>query len=345
MQEKILEHSEKVKEKENIIEPNLFEEKPRKKGKKWLFLILIGIGICLFIIFSPERKIEGEAVLKSDHLVQIGTVTSGILKELIHKKGDSVKEGEILARFENAEIRGKLAEKQIALEILNYGKTELVRKKEFVQKEKERKNLLFENGVIGRALLEQADLDLSHASESIGAKAKEIEASQNEITFLKEKLQTLEIKAPFSGVILNDLVEKLGNYFKEGETIFDFVDPSTFYLELLVPEKDIEKLKVGDSAKITFRTVPSINYVGEITNMGPKTEQEIEKVFKIKHVVPVRIKLSEIPEHARYGMRAWVQIKPDAKARSDLWASVQTKLMQKVSGSVNRKDSDKHYEI
>lgn len=322
LQEEILEKSKEKRGKQIPPEPDLFEDMPRKKGKTGIFLLL-GILTGLFFIFwGPRNTIEGEAVLKSDHLVQIGAVTSGVLKELLHKKGDSVKAGEVLARFDNADISKELGEKQTKLEILKRNKLHLARKRGFLKKEKERKNLLFENGVIGLAKVEEAELDLTHASEELIDEGKGIESCQREIGFLKAKLETLEIKTPFAGVILEDSSEKTGNYFKEGDAVFDFVDPSTFYLELNVLEREIEKLRLGDSATIVFRTLPHKNYIGEIVKIGPKTEKEIEKVFKVKHVVPVLIKLSEFPTDARYGMRAWVQMRPEGKSTWDLLSAV-----------------------
>ena len=141
----------------------------------------------------------------------------------------------------------------------------------------------------------------------------DFESFQKEILYLKDKLKTLEVTAPFSGVILNDSSEKIENYFKEGEKVFDFVAPSTFYLEVNVLEKEIEKIKIGDSVKVVFRATPDRNYTGEVVKMGPETEKEIEKEIKVKHVVPVTIKLSEVLSHVRYGMHAWVQIKANGR--------------------------------
>jgi len=311
IQEEILGSTQKKEKKETLPEPNLFEEPAKKKGKLGLFLLPFFLAAIFFVFWGPKGAIEGEALLKSDQMVQVGVVTPGVLRELLHKKGDEVKQGEILARFENKDISEALSEKELQLEVLNHKKTQLLKKQEFSKKDKDRKTLLFENGVIGYVKVDEAELDLNHASEDAAALDKEIESFQKEILFLKDKLKTLEITAPFSGVILNDSSEKTGNYFKEGEKVFDFVDPSTFYLEVNVLEKEIEKIKIGDSAKVVFRATPDRNYTGQVVKIGPETEKEIEKVFKVKHVVPVAIKLSEVLSHARYGMHAWVQIKPN----------------------------------
>ncbi|MDP2643560.1 MAG: efflux RND transporter periplasmic adaptor subunit [Desulfobacterales bacterium] len=289
-------------------EPSLFfKERPRPR-KRFKAALVVSI-IAMAWAFWPKGGIEGVAVLKAERIAQLGLTSSGILEAIFFKEGDSVSNGDLLARFRNPDLEKEYAGKKVALDILTHEVTRLQKKKEFLVKEKQRKTLLFENGAIGLVELELTDLDLGQTVEEIAMKEKKRTSQEEELTFLKSRVESLELKAPFSGVLLNDPRQRIGNFLRGGDFILELVDPSSFYLELPVNEKEVDRLSIGNRVGARFHAFPTKTISGKISRLGPKTEEEVEKVFKIRHVIPVEIHLDEIPTAAKYGMRAWVRIK------------------------------------
>lgn len=338
----------------NAQEPSLFEEKTAGGGKwktrVFLFVLMAVIGL----IFWPKGQIKGEALVQAERFARIGLTSSGILKELAHKKGDVVQKGELLVRFENPELARKFEERRLALEILNHDKTRLQKQVEFLAKDKDRKNILFENGVIGRLQFEKASLDYEQAEEELTMRLKEIESAEGEVRFLKERVESLELRAPFDGMLLTDPSITVGNLLKEGDFVLEFVDPKSFYLETLVSEKEVERVRPGSAVKVQFRAFSWKTYSGEVTSVGPRTTEEVEKVFNVKHVIPCEIKLNELPVNTKYGMRAWVKIsgrrsstpKPQAfvqKASSDaLERFINPKVLEtKIQKGKSNQNADK----
>jgi multidrug resistance efflux pump len=192
-------------EQESVVEePALFKEVPPSKsgGKKfWLFVILAASGL---MIFLGQGGVKGTAVLKSERFAQIGLVNPGVLKELFHRKGDSVQVGEVLARFENSDIANQTREKEASLEILGHDRSRLEKKMQFFEKEFERRTILYENGVIAKAALDSAESDLFQVKEEFAMRQKEYETVKSEVHYFEERMASLELKAPFAGVILSD---------------------------------------------------------------------------------------------------------------------------------------------
>ena len=95
----------------------------------------------------------------------------------------------------------------------------------------------------------------------------------------KEGMHTyLEIKAPISGYVTNMQVN-VGKYFNVGEPICDVIDKSALMLQLTAYEKDLDKLKVGDTFDFhvngmggtTFKaTLLSIDQMVDNTNRSIK---------------------------------------------------------------------------
>lgn len=289
-------------------EPVLFEEKkePPKKGKmKILILVLV---VLLGAVYWPKPVIKGEAILQAERFARIGLSGSGVLKELLHQKGDRVKKGEVIARFENLDIRQRLEEKRLSLEILKLDKDRVSKKAEFLTREKDRSSVLFENGVIAQNEHERTLHELDEAEQTVSIKAKEMEASEAEIGFLKAQVEALELKAPFDGILLTDPSDQIGSPFKEGEFVLEFADPDTYFLEMLILEKMIPKVSVGDQVKAKFNAFRGKSFEGEVIRISPRARDEVEKVFKIKHVVACAIRLREMPSGIKYGMRADAEI-------------------------------------
>ena len=304
-----------------------FEDPPKKKGGKWpiFILILLAAGLGFYFLFLKVPVIHGEAVLQARERVEIGIKTPGVLTEIIRKKWDRVTQGEILARFENREIASEIEERKLEIERAKLDRSVIQKKIDFLGREIERKTILAENGVIGQALLEKAALEIDQQSELIKSKEKEIEAIEGRVLFLNEKLKTLEIKAPFSGVVIEDPSPKLGNYLKEGDMIFEIADPSSFYLEFPVPEVQVNRIRIGSQVTVNFFARPNQSFQGEIVKIGSKTEKEVEKVFKVRHVVPCEINLKETLPEPRIGMRAEVIIRSLNDNRSDIMRLTKSK--------------------
>jgi multidrug resistance efflux pump len=306
--------SEQENSAEAVKDPALFKEPPRVKKRFNLIWPLL-MAVCLYMLW-PKSGIEGIAVVKADRLAQLGLTSSGILEGVFHKEGDVVNQGDLLAKFRNPDLEKQYAEKKAALEILNHDLTLLKKKKDFQVKEKQRKNLLAENGAIGLVELDIADLALSQIEEEIVIKGKEISSLGGETAFLKQCIDSLELKAPFAGILMNDPQNRVGNFLKAGDFVLELVDPSSFYLQMSIGEKDIERLGVGNQIDARFHAFPNKTYSGKISRLAPKTEDEVEKVFKIRHVIPVKISLDEFPASAKYEMRAGVIIKPKAVTKA-----------------------------
>jgi len=294
-------------------EPKLFEEKPEKKGIGRILLILTGIIAVAAFLLWPRGIVEGEAVLQARRFARMGLTSSGVLKELLHEKGELVKAGEIIAKFENSELLKRYAQAQLLLEKLNENKAALQEKSGFYEKEKTRKQILRENSVIGEALLEKAKLDAASAARELVMLGKEIQSTEKEAKYLKSRVETLELKAPFDGMLLTDPSDTVGSPVKEGEFVLEIADPGTYFLEFLILEKDVERISLGNKVTSRFRAFPWKNYSGEVTRIAPRTTEEIEKVFKIKHVIPCEIRLHETPRDLKYGMRAHIKIQSKRK--------------------------------
>jgi multidrug resistance efflux pump len=294
-------------------EPKLFEEIEEKKGRGIIKLILVVALLISGFLWWPRGNVKGEAVLQAGSFEKIGFTCSGVLRELVHENGDYVKKGDLIARFENEEIVKRYAQTGLDIERLKTKKGVLEENLKFHEKEVARQKILRENNVIGQTVFEKAELESTTTSKDITILEKELASAEKESEYLRTRVNALELRAPFDGVLLSDPSDRVGSPIKEGDFILEFANPTTYFLEFLVLEKDIHKISIGDKAQARFHAFPWKTVSGHVTRIAPRTTQEVERVFKVRHVVPIEVKLDAPIGDLRYGMRAKIVITTKGK--------------------------------
>lgn len=184
---------------------------------------------------------------------------SGVIKQIAFKEGELVEQNEVVATLDDrdAKLRVEYAQKKLAtaeaeaqLAVTRLGVHER----------------LFQIGAIIRAKLDEAKAEVARARAQVATAAKEVELAQ------AEEAKTI-LKAPISGVIGSLEVEP-GEVVTVNPptTICLLADVASVNVELGVIERDIEKVKLGQRAKITVDAFPGSEFTGAIEQMTPIIE-------------------------------------------------------------------------
>lgn len=79
----------------------------------------------------------------------------------------------------------------------------------------------------------------------------QIQKLDAQIATLEARFDRLVIRAPTSGVILTEQVERLsGRLVRQGDILFEVAEIDEWRVQLLVGQQDIHKIKLGDEAKV-----------------------------------------------------------------------------------------------
>lgn len=302
--------AESVEEKTVQEEPRLFKT-PDKKQRSFPFGILVWAVLVIGAVhfFSPSGEISGIGTLKAKNFAQIEAPSASTLIEVIHKKGEMVQKGDVLAKFSNPELAQKLLEWRKKFEIFEEESKTIERDLSFSKIKLDQAGILVENGVIGKTTFGNAEHEYNNLQQKLSQESKEKELLQKEVDYLEQTVSKLELRAPFAGVLLSDPWQRTGGLFKPGDVVYEIGDPGSFYVEFPVVESQVQRIQVGDRARIRFEAVPERLFDGQVTAIGVRTNKEVEKVFKIKHVVICEIQVDQIPASFRYGMQAQINIK------------------------------------
>jgi cobalt-zinc-cadmium efflux system membrane fusion protein len=184
-------------------------------------------------------KVNGLLDVPPQNLVSISVPYGGILKSTDLLQGMWVSKGQVIARMEHPDYI------QLQQDYL-----EAASQLTFVQKEYERQEALSKENVSAAKTLEKATAEYHSLQSRVeGLKQKlallNIDAGGLSTSTI---LSSIRIIAPISGYI-TEVNANIGKFVQANDVIFEIVDTRHLHAELMVFEKDIPKLKEGQTVR------------------------------------------------------------------------------------------------
>lgn len=129
--------------------------------------------------------------------------------------------------------------------------------------------------------------DVQRAWERVkdGQNEDEIKAAQARVTAAESVADMAVIKAPFDGIITS-VYTKIGDEVSPGTKAFRLDDLSSFYIEVEIPEIDINRIEIGQEAEFIFDSVLDKTYHGRVIEVaGAGSEEQGETNFIVKLIM------------------------------------------------------------
>jgi membrane fusion protein YbhG len=152
---------------------------------------------------------------------------------------------------------------------------------------------------------------VAELKEQIASVQADMEADQSELRRIEADLSDLKILAPIDGTILTRSAEP-GRVIASGQTILTMVDLHELYLRGFVPEGNVGKVKVGQSAEVYLDSNPKEAIPAEVIRIDPQAMFTPENTYfkddRVKQVMGVKLGLRGAYGFAKPGMPADGQI-------------------------------------
>jgi len=141
-----------------------------------------------------------------------------------------------------------------------------------------------------------ADAQREAARWKDGPAAEEIRAAEARVTAAEAALLLDRINAPFAGRVTQVAIQP-GDLVSPGSLAFRLDDDSRLVAEVLVSEVDINRLQVGQPARLAFDAVPGREYHGMVVDV-PEVADEQGGVVSFR----VDIEISDADQSIKPGM-------------------------------------------
>lgn len=157
-----------------------------------------------------------------------------------------------------------------------------------------------------RATLDR--LERSPTPEELAIAESQVESARVAVDQAKRRLESLELRAPFAGVVEAVRVD-VGQLVTAATPIVTVGDHSAFHIVVSVDELDISKLQVGQEASISLEALPGSDVRGHVDKIDVAGNQTTAVVT---YDVQVALEPTEAP--IRAGMSATVSISTSEKS-------------------------------
>jgi len=218
-------------------------------------LKLTGVALALALLAAAvipvQQRVTARAVLEGE--VQRAAVVpfAGYVQRALARAGDTVKTGQLLATLDDKDLRLEQSRLESELEVS-------------LRKERE-------------AMAEGNRVDTRLASAQAGQ-------TRAQLDLVLEKLQRVQIIAPYDGVIVKgDLSQQIGSPVELGKVLFEIAPLDAWRVVIEVDERDVSLVALGQPGQIALTSLPGERFdftVRRITAVS--TPQDGRNFFRVE---------------------------------------------------------------
>lgn len=187
-----------------------------------------------------EAVLRFSTNLEAEESVEVFSQAARQVRELLVEEGQAVGKGQVLLRLQDEEQKTALAKVE----------SQLAR----AQREYERQQRLHAQQLISEQAMSEATYELD-----------QLKLAREEAI---RELSYTEVKAPIGGTVTQRLVG-LGDQVTPNQHLFDLVAFSSIVARVYVPEKELPRLRDGQSARITSPALGTATYTGRVERLAP----------------------------------------------------------------------------
>jgi len=223
---------------------------------------------------SEVINANGYTKLPPQNQAEVSVQIPGTIQSIKVIEGQYVKAGQTLATIQSMAYNNMRLEREKMIEQLHISESNL----EYLKLEYDRQKELSDENVTARKVFEKVSADLKSEQAKVNALKKQLNIMDQNIRMNgNSDSPTLNIVSPISGHI-SDIDVTIGSSAEPGKPLFHIVDNSKMHVDLLVYEKDLFKVKVGQKVRFILTNQNNEEIKGEIFSIGKSFENETKSI-------------------------------------------------------------------
>ena len=236
------------------------------------------------------------------------------LDEVLVDQGDAVKEGQLLARLNDSDIRAQIEIATAALVAAQAG-VERVKSDEAralaVEKNArishQRVSELFAKRMVSQESMDNAveqlhisEADLTRSRAAIAETESQVVTARKTLLYQQQRLSYTRVISPYAGLVVRRDRDP-GGVVVPGGSLMLLVATNELWVSAWVNETASSGLNVGQPARVVFRSDETNTVAGEVARLGRETDRETREFL-------VDVRVRALPPNWTVGQRAEVFI-------------------------------------
>lgn len=209
----------------------------------------------------------------------VASKMTGRLEELMVEEGSKVKEGQVIARMENADVSAVRSQAAANLNTARATLEQVRADRDNAQMEYERYKKLVAAGYVARSEYEAVETRFRRAVEGVKASEAAVQSATAALQNADVSIEYTLIRAPFDAVVLTknadvgDIVTPIGAAANAKAAVVTIADMGSLQVEVDVSETSITHIKVGQPCDIQLDALPNQRFQGEVYSIVPTIDR------------------------------------------------------------------------
>lgn len=308
---------------------------PRRRGRRWIWLGVVGIAAALAVAAWSRRAPEVQATsvasaypsarfaelsasgyVVAQRRAAVASKATGRLVELAVREGSVVKAGDLIARIDAADVLPTVLAAEAAVR-----QAEATRRQAAVELDNARADLertlgLKDQGFVSPQAVDSARRRADAAAAALAATDAAIAQSRAQLNVQRVARDNTEIRAPFDGVVLvknanvGDLITPLSSATGALGAVVTMADMSTLEVEADVSEANVGRIRIDQPVEIALDALPDKRFAGSVARIVPTVD-------RAKATVMTKIRFDKLDPRILPEMAARVVFLSQAASEAD----------------------------
>lgn len=233
--------------------------------------------------------------------VSISSKMLGRIVMLAADEGDTVRQGEVIVRLDDADLRAQEAQARAGLEDAREAATLAQVNLQRAEDDYKRADTQYKTKVIPQEQYEHARSALAAARSQEKIAITRIGTAEAQLNVVRTSLQNTVITAPMNGVVAKRYALP-GDVVQPGQPILSVYDLASVWVTANFEETKISSLKIGDPVEISVDAYPDVTLKGKILLFGASTASQYSLIppnnasgnfTKVTQRIPVKIEIEK----------------------------------------------------
>jgi RND family efflux transporter MFP subunit len=223
---------------------------PRHPGLKLISVVALAVLVFLSVA-TVSYRVASKTTIEGAIQRAVVAPFQGYVAEGLVRAGDTVKQGQVLARLDDRELK---------LERARWGAEAEQMARRYRQ---------------AAAAQERAAMTVAAAQE---------DGAQAQLALVEERLARSVLKAPFDGIVVQgDLSQLLGSPVEQGKVLFEVAPLDAYRVVMNVDERDIAEMAVGQKGELALAGMPYERLPFTVKQVTPiSTPQDGRNYFRVE---------------------------------------------------------------
>lgn len=264
---------------------------PKWRNRIIVLAIIVGIILLIrFTLFKPKpvevsayRVARGKVeqtvtnskagTVKARKRANLSSDIGGRVVYLDAHEGKRVKQGQLLLKVDDSELKASLGLAERAFESATATMKEACVTSDLAKKDLDRNKSLHQQGIVSDAILDQFSNQYEAASARCSAARADATRVRANVDVAKAALVKTEVRAPFNGIVVQVTTE-LGEFVTPSPPgvpippVIDMLDDTGIYVEAPIDETDAAKLRNGFPVRVSLDPYPDKTFPATLTRIA-----------------------------------------------------------------------------